>query len=162
MPIGRYFLYIGGVLLALLFIADWWLPSLAGSGSAPSNVDRTTIRIHSAQKWPAAVVIDTSLPTIVPPQAPSIAAQAPPAPPPPARPVSEAFALAEATPEIKPAEAAKPAKPHVRRARVARAPAGQAAGYDMFGPRNDQFFGPRNEPPGFRNNFFATRSTWRW
>jgi hypothetical protein len=161
MPVGRYFLYIGGVLLALLLIVDWWLPSL-GSGSAPSVVDRTTIRIHSAHKWPAAIVIDTTLPTIVPPQTPSIAAQAPPVPPPPARPVREAFALAEATPEIKPAEAAKPAKPHVRRARVARAPAGQAAGYDMFAPRNESFFGPRNEPPGFRNDFFAARSTWRW
>jgi len=158
MPVGRYFLYIGGVLLALLFIVDWWLPAL-GSGSAPSDVDRTTIRIHSVQKWPNAVVLDTTLPTIVPPP---VAMAAAPAPPPPARPVREAFALAEATPEIKPAEAAKPAKPHVRRARVARAPAGQVAGYDMFGPRNDQFFGPRNEPPAFRNNFFATRSTWRW
>ena len=157
MPVGRYFLYIGSALLALLFIADWWLPSL-GSGSAPSDVDRSTIRIHSVQKWPNAVVIDTTLPTIVPP--PAIAAA--PAPPPPARPVREAFALAEATPEIKPAEAAKPAKPHVRRARVARAPAGQVTGNDMFGPRNDQFFGARNEPFGFRNGFFASRSTWRW
>lgn len=159
MPIGRYFLYIGGVLLALLFIADWWLPSL-GSGSAPSDVDRTTIRIHSAQKWPNAIVIDTTLPTIVPPPVAMAAAPAPP--PPAARPVREAFALAEATPEIKPAEAAKPAKPHVRRARVARAPAGQVAGYDMFAPRNESFFGPRSEPPGFRNDFFAARSTWRW
>ena len=155
MPIGRYFLYIGGVLLALLLIVDWWLPSL-GSESASSNVDRTTIRIHSAQKWPAAVVIDTTLPTIAPPQAPSIAAQAPPAPPPPARPVREALALADATPAAKPAEAVKPAKPHVRRSRVARAP----AGYDMFGPRNDQFFGARNEPFAFRNGFYASRSTW--
>jgi hypothetical protein len=161
MPLGRYFLYIGGVLLALLLIVDWWLPSL-GSESDPSHVDRTTIRIHSAQKWPAAVVIDTTLPTIVPPQVPSIAAQALPAPPPAARAVREAFALAEATPEIKPAEAAKPAKPHVRRARVARAPMGQVAGNDMFGPRNESFFGPRNEPPGFRNDFFAARSSWRW
>jgi hypothetical protein len=158
MPLGRYFLYIGGVLLALLFIVDWWLPSL-GSGSAPSGVDRTTIRIQSVQKWPAAVVIDTTLPTIVPPP---VAMAAAPASPSPARPVREAFALAEATPEIKPAEAAKTAKPHVRRARVPRAPSGQVAGYDMFGPRNDQFFGPRNEPPGFRNDFFAARSTWRW
>jgi len=158
MPVGRYFLYIGGVLLALLFIVDWWLPSL-GSGSAPSGVDRTTIRIHSVQKWPAAVVIDTTLPTIAPPP---VAMAAAPAPPSPARPVREAFALAEATPEIKPAEAAKPARPHVRRARVARAPTGQVAGYDMFGPRNDQFFGARNESFGFRNGFFASRSTWRW
>src|SRR5262250_2617613 len=97
MPVGRYFLYIGGVLLALLYIADWWLPSLS-SGSAPSNVDRTTIRIHSAQKWPNAVVIDTTLPTIVPPP---VAMAAAPAPPPTARPVREAFALAEATPAAK-------------------------------------------------------------
>src|SRR5262245_22978427 len=153
MPIGRYFLYIGGVLLALLLIVDWWLPSL-GSESGPSGVDRTTIRIHSAQKWPAAVVIDTTLPTIVPP--PMATAVAPAPPPPVPKPVREAYALAEATPEAKPAEAVKPAKPHVRRARIARAP----AGYDMFGQRNDQFFGARNEPFGFRNGFFASRSAW--
>ncbi len=156
MPIGRYFLYIGGMLLTLLFIADWWLPSLGG-GPAPSNVDRTTIRIHSTQKWPNAVVIDTTLPTIVPPPGTAIAAGAPPAPPAVvARPVEDAFALAEATPAAKPAEAIKPAKPHVRRSRAARAP----AGYDMFGPRNDQFYGARNEPFGFRSGFFASRSTW--
>jgi len=153
MPIGRYFLYIGGVLLALLLIVDWWLPSL-GSESGPSGVDRTTIHIHSAQKWPAAVVIDTTLPTIVPPPMATAAAPAPPPPVP--KPVREAYALAEATPEAKPAEAVKPAKPHIRRSRVARAP----AGYDTFGPRNDQFFGARNEPFGFRNGFFASRSTW--
>jgi len=132
MPLGRYFLYIGSVLLALLFVADWYLPP-SSADPARSGVDRTTIRIHSSHKWPAAVVIDTSLPTIVPPQAMMAAA---PAPPPPGRPVREAFALAEATPAIKPAEAVKPVKPRVRRPKVARAQAGQVASYDMFGSRS--------------------------
>ena len=160
MPIGRYFLYIGGVLLALLLIADWWLPSL-GSESAISGVDRTTIRIHSAQKWPTAVVIDTTLPTIVPPPATTTAAPAPPPPVP--KPVREAYALAEATPETKPVEAAKPAKPHVRRPKVARGPIGQDAGDDMFGFRNERS-GFRNEPFGFRNDFFGPKPMWssRW
>jgi hypothetical protein len=26
MPLGRYFAFIGSVLLALLFLADWYLP----------------------------------------------------------------------------------------------------------------------------------------
>ena len=60
MPLRRYFLYIGSVLLALLFITDWYLPP-SSADRARSGIDRTIIRIHSAQKWPAAVVIDTTL-----------------------------------------------------------------------------------------------------
>jgi len=135
MPFRGYFLYIGSILLALLFILDWYLPP-SDAGPIRSDVDRSTIRIHSVHKWPKAVAIDTTLPTIVPPPVAMAAARAPP---PPARPAREAFALAEATPAIRPAEPAKPAKPYVRRPRVARAPAGQAAGYDMFGSRGDMF-----------------------
>jgi hypothetical protein len=135
MPIGRYFLYIGSLLLALLFVADWYFPAL-DAGALGSGVDRSVIRIHSSHKWPAAVVIDTTMATIVPPvMAMTTAADELP----PARPAREAFALAEATPAVKPTDAVKPAKPHVRRARAARAPAGQIAGYGMFGFRNDTF-----------------------
>jgi hypothetical protein len=145
MPVGRYFLYIGSVLLALLFVADWYLAPL-GAGPSRSGVDRTTIRIHSSHKWPQAVVIDTTLPTIVPPQAMTAAA---PAPPPPGKSVRDAFALAEATPAAAPTEAVKAAKPHVRRPRVARAPAGHGPGYDVFGSRD--MFAPRNDMFGSRN-----------
>lgn len=64
MPLARYFLYVGGVLLALLLILDAYLPQVPVSERA--HVDLPLIRIHSAQKWPERVVYDTSLPTVVP------------------------------------------------------------------------------------------------
>jgi hypothetical protein len=82
MPVARYFLYVGGVLLALLFALDAYAPQQAAvaSNSAPS-VDRSVVRIHSDKKWPERVVYDTSLPTIVPPPvANAQIAAAPPAP----------------------------------------------------------------------------------
>jgi hypothetical protein len=64
MPLARYFLVIGGALLALLLIANACLPMLPVAIEASSNP--VTIRIHSEQKLPERVVFDTSLPTIVP------------------------------------------------------------------------------------------------
>jgi hypothetical protein len=66
MPLGRYFVFAGGILLALLYLADWYLPK-GVQQAARADVDRSIIRIHSKHKWPEAVVIDTTLPTIVPP-----------------------------------------------------------------------------------------------
>jgi hypothetical protein len=63
MPLARYFLYVGGVLLTLLFILDACLtkfPVMETQANLP------IIRIHSDRKWPERVVFDTSLPTIVP------------------------------------------------------------------------------------------------
>jgi hypothetical protein len=128
MPLLRYFAYVGGVLLALLFIAHWSLPPLNAEAER-ADADRSIIRIHSQHKWPAAVVIDTTLPTIVPPP-PPVVAEAPIA-----KPVREAFALATDAPVVKPVVAAKPAKPHTRRTRVARVPSGAPA-YEPFGFRN--------------------------
>jgi hypothetical protein len=65
MPIGRYFICIGSVLLALLFLADWYYP--ASAAVARAEVDRSILRIKSDHKWPERIVIDTTLPTIVPP-----------------------------------------------------------------------------------------------
>lgn len=81
MPVARYFLYIGGVLLALLFAIDAFVPQDAAlaSHSAP-GIDKSTVRIHSTQKLPERVVYDTSLPTIVPPVVKTQVAAAPPAP----------------------------------------------------------------------------------
>jgi hypothetical protein len=64
MPLARYFLLVGGALLALLFLADACMPILPLADGANSN--RATIRIHSEMKLPERVVYDTSLPTIVP------------------------------------------------------------------------------------------------
>jgi len=81
MPVARYFMYVGGVLLALLFAIDALVPQEAAlaSHSAP-GIDKSTVRIHSTQKLPERVVYDTSLPTIVPPAAKTVVAAAPPAP----------------------------------------------------------------------------------
>jgi hypothetical protein len=66
MPLARYFLYVGGVLLALLFVLDAYLPKVPVAHRADANFP--VIRIHSDRKWPERIVFDTSLPTIIPPQ----------------------------------------------------------------------------------------------
>ncbi len=72
MPVMRYFVFVGGALLALLLIANACLPALPVTGSSRSTVDRSVIRIHSDTKWPERVVFDTTRPTIMP--APVVAA----------------------------------------------------------------------------------------
>jgi hypothetical protein len=139
MPVFRYFAFVGGALLALLLILNWSLPSLNAEGTQDS-VDRSIIRIHSQQKWPAAVVFDTTHPIMVPPPVTAVAAQAPA--PEPAR---EAYAMAiEPAPTVKVAEPVKPAKPRIRRTKVARAPGGHVAPSQTFGFGNDMF-APRRE-----------------
>src|SRR5437764_5262847 len=66
MPLARYFYYVGGVLLALLFISDAYFPKLPVEHSA--STASYVIRIHSDRKWPERIVYDTSLPTIIPAQ----------------------------------------------------------------------------------------------
>ena len=69
MPVARYFLFVGGVLLALLLAIDAFVPQQAVVASqAGPSIDKTVVRIRSDQKPPERVVYDTSLPTIVPPQ----------------------------------------------------------------------------------------------
>jgi hypothetical protein len=66
MPIGRYIAWVGTSLLALLFVADWFLPkSLPEPAHEASN--KPVIRIASIQQPPERIIIDTSQPTIVPP-----------------------------------------------------------------------------------------------
>jgi hypothetical protein len=74
MPLGRYFGFAGSVLLALLFLADWYIPKLSAEPDR-ADVDRSIIRIHTMHRWPDAIVFDTSLPTITPP--PVITAEVP-------------------------------------------------------------------------------------
>jgi hypothetical protein len=66
MPLARYFLYVGGALLMLMFVADFCLPKLPVP--EPTNTDLPAIRIHSDQKWPDRVAYDTSHPIITPAQ----------------------------------------------------------------------------------------------
>ncbi len=76
MLLARYFLYVGGALLALLLIVSAELPQGAVVPSTNSAADLPAIRINSDRKWPAKVVFDTSAPTIVPIQIASNAADA--------------------------------------------------------------------------------------
>ena len=66
MPLLRYFVFVGGALLALLFITDSYFPKQPVVTAADSGIDKSTIRIHSDRKWPERVVFDTNQPTIVP------------------------------------------------------------------------------------------------
>ena len=74
MPLARYFLYVGGVLLALLLVLDGYLPRFPVAAGAPA--DLPVIRILSDRQWPERIVYDTSLPTIVPTQIASVHAPA--------------------------------------------------------------------------------------
>jgi hypothetical protein len=66
-PLARYFAFVGSVLLGMMFIANWYWPSASSQTFfREARVDKSIIRITSAQKWPEPLVIDTSLPTICP------------------------------------------------------------------------------------------------
>jgi hypothetical protein len=81
MPIFRYFVFVGGALLALLFAADYVLPSqpVARAIVTASN-DQPLIRIRSDRHLPERVVLDTSQPTIAAPAVKTAAVVAPQAP----------------------------------------------------------------------------------
>jgi hypothetical protein len=69
MPVLRYFIFVGGVLLALLFVADAYAPPQPVAAKAGTVVasENPTLRIRSDRKWPQAIVFDTTQPTIIPP-----------------------------------------------------------------------------------------------
>jgi hypothetical protein len=72
MPLMRYFVFVGGALLALLFLANAWLPvSPVTESTHSATTNPSGIRIQSDRKWPERVVFDTSRPTIVPVPAPT-------------------------------------------------------------------------------------------
>jgi hypothetical protein len=57
----RYFLFVGAALFGLLLLANWYFP-LPASVAPDRDIDRSIIRIHSSQQWPAAMPIDTGVP----------------------------------------------------------------------------------------------------
>jgi hypothetical protein len=74
MPLGRCFVFVGSLLLGMLFIADWYWPGASSQTFLrEARVNKSIIRIKSAHKWPEPIVFDTSLPTIVPPPLPVLA-----------------------------------------------------------------------------------------
>ena len=64
MPLARYFLYVGGVLLALLFVSDAWLPKPALRVHA--DVFQPAILVYSDRNWPERVFYSTTRETISP------------------------------------------------------------------------------------------------
>jgi hypothetical protein len=64
MPLLRYFLFVGGALLVLLFVCDAVLPQVPLPGNLTSGSDLPAVRIHSDRKWPERVVFDTSVPSV--------------------------------------------------------------------------------------------------
>jgi hypothetical protein len=123
MPLARYFLFVGGVLLVLLFVVDAALPKLpvTDTDRTDTAVDKSVIRIHSDRKWPERVVFDTSRPTIVPAQ--TVKAEAVvPAPLPPTI-VADASAKArvrEAFAQFVPPEPKKPEPKLLRKPKIAK------------------------------------------
>ena len=77
MPLLRYFLFVGGSLLALLFVVNAAYPVAALPDTLTSASDLPPIRIHSERKWPERVVFDTSVSLLgQAPTAPVLVAQA--------------------------------------------------------------------------------------
>jgi hypothetical protein len=139
MPVARYFLFVGGVLLALLFAMDAYLPREPAltSNAAATPVENPTLRIHSDRKWPERVVYDTSLPTIGPPKADTVVAAAVPAAvPPSAAEMSAKARVRESFAQFRPTDDPKPeakALPKRKIARVRTAPPMRVAQQPHFG-----------------------------
>jgi hypothetical protein len=103
MPLLRYFVYVGGALLALLLISDVVLPQVPLPGNLTSASDLPAVRIRSQQKWPERVVIDTAVP--LPVAAVKIArAEGTPAPQPPIAGASAKASVREAFAQVPPGQ----------------------------------------------------------
>ena len=132
MLVVRYFLYVGGTLVGLLLLCAALLPKPPVTDSTVASAsDVPAIRIHSQEKWPERVVLDTNAP--MPASAKVVQAAA--APPPPPAGVREAFAQLpdgevkqQAVTDVK-----KPdPKPPIRR-RIARRQAPQSYPQGYYG-----------------------------
>jgi hypothetical protein len=134
MPLARYFFFVGGVLLALLFISNAYLPESPAADSVAAVADMPVIRIHSDRKWPERVVFDTNVPVVVPAVAPTKTAEA--AVPVPSTEgsakvrVRDSFAQlqpSESPRQLQPADLKKPEPKPQRKRRIAKAHVGPPA-----------------------------------
>src|ERR1044071_1847339 len=110
MPLARYFVFVGGALMALLVAFDFFSPrAVADSGiHSAGPVDKTTMRIRSEQKLPERIVFDTTQPTIVPTAAQAQTAQAVLPGPDPAPEISPKARVRETFAQFVPVEPKKP------------------------------------------------------
>lgn len=145
----------GGVLLALMLLANAVLPTPEATPAGP-NVEHPPIRITATTKGPERVVIDTSLPTVsTPATATAAAAPAPSS----TAPVREAFA---AIPADQPARtepaAATPAPKDA--GKDAKTQAHKSTHHRVAAPRAPYNYGQQPQPyfrqrPQFAGNFFG-------
>ena len=128
MPLLRYFIFVGGSLLALLLVVNAAFPTEPLPQTLTSGSDLPAVRIHSERKLPDRVVFDTS--AVLPGQtqpAPVVVAQAKPQPP--VQNQDQTQAQTQAQDPLPPAVAAMSAKARVREA-FAQLPQGN----DVFQP----------------------------
>src|SRR6267142_2959996 len=60
MPLRQYFVWVGSILLAGLFVAGWCFPApVHAPRSEILQQERVNLRIRSDHKWPEKVVFDT-------------------------------------------------------------------------------------------------------
>ena len=145
MPVLRYFLFVGGALLALLFgtamlVPQTELPRVV----AASNADMPPIRIRSDRKLPERVVFDTAQPVVAPSVVAAAQPEAPVAPQ-----LDKAAAARDSyaelvTPEAKPAAARTPVKK--AEAREARPAKRRVARSRSYGPSPYDRYGYANRP----------------
>lgn len=145
MPLARYFLFVGGALMALLFAFDFLSPrAVADNGTQTAGtVDRSTLRIKSEQKWPERIVLDTTQPTIVAKAAQTQTAQTQTAPavqaalpgPEPAPEMTAKARVRETFAQFVPVEPKKPEAVVQRKRKIARASSHpmRIARYSYFG-----------------------------
>ena len=154
MPVLRYFLFVGGALLALLFAVDAFAPKapvVVAAAEASATTENPTLRIRSDRKWPDRIVFDTSLPTIVPPAQTAATEVSPP--PTVAGEFTAKARVRESFAQFRPANESKPeAKPQPKR-KIAKHRAPPAAPQVALVAQQPQRFG------FFGNNFFAN-NTW--
>jgi hypothetical protein len=66
MPVLRYFAFVGGALLALLFVCNALFPQVSFPEPVKSGSNLPAVRIKSERKWPERVVFDTTIPSGAP------------------------------------------------------------------------------------------------
>src|SRR5690348_5577447 len=115
MLVLRYFGYVGGSLLGLLFLCNAVFPKQPLPDVLSSDPERPAIRIHSDKKWPERVVFDTSMAPVAAPAPVTVAQAAAPASPKVEAPSITAKArVREAFAQFTPAEPKPDAKADVK------------------------------------------------
>ena len=139
--VARYFVYVGGVLLALLFVVDACLPKLPAGEVSDSHMP--VIRIYAQRQGPGPIIFDTS--AAVPAAAVVASASAPP----PAAVADTTSSVRDALALAPPPDAAKAQPADVKKAEAKQAPPRKVVrrhtAPQHFAARQPQFawFGPR-------------------